>query len=214
MTCLTLYSFCRKITAIRHERHSHQHSNISDSDADSSASQQQSHQLPPNIIVSSRSIMPIRHQTHLAHSHADFGEYQLDGIPQPESYSQRQSLPVYDPSCNSSFPEYNQSVNRIPSLPDYSSYYVSEQYNPGVATFHMGPRPFQICHIPCDQHLREVLRSNPRNYSPVSKVSPVPDESYYVQQTTIYPVQNSPSVEQPPIVHFQQSACCMTLQQY
>jgi metal regulatory transcription factor 1 len=212
---------------VKHQRRSHQrgiHSSelddgdTSDSEGESPSTPQQSRQLHwPNTIVSSRSAMPVRHQIHRAHSFADFGQQHLDGYPLSHPYSHRHSLSGGHPAFNSPIPEHNPLISRAPSLPAHASYYVPEQNNPGVATLNTNPPPLQTYHVPRHQHSQEMLQSSPSSYSPVSRASPIPGESYYAQPPTqagSFAIRNSPVAEQQPVVQFQQLTHQLTQQQY
>ena len=186
-----------------HQRRSHQrgiHSSelddgdTSDSEAESPSTPQQSRQLQwaPNVVVSPRSAMPVRHQLHGAHSFADFGQQQLEAYPLPQQYDHRHSFSGGPQAFNSPIPEHNPLISRDPNLPAHSN---------------MNPPQLQTYRLPCHQQLQEVLQSDPSSYSPVSRASPIPGEPYYGQSTAelaICAILNFPLAEQVPAVQFQQ----------
>jgi hypothetical protein len=219
---LTLLSFCRKTTMVKHQRRSHQrgiHSSelddgdTSDSDSGESPSTPQhpgQMQWPQTLNVSSH-VMPHGHQIHRAHSFADFGQH-IDSF--PVQYGHRHTLSGGAHNFHHPIQEQHapppHMMHRAPSLPAHSSYYVPEQNNPGVATLNTNPTPIQTYQIPrqsMERHSQEIMQSSPSAYSSASRGSPVSQDSYYTHhpaQAATYALHNSSPVEQQPIIQYQQ----------
>ncbi|KAH8594799.1 hypothetical protein B0O99DRAFT_513465 [Bisporella sp. PMI_857] len=213
-----LKSFCRKTTMVKHQRRSHQrglHSSelddgeTSESDnGDSPSTPQHSSQIqwPQNTTITSHSAIQSNHQLQRAHSFADFGQH--DGFPVQPNYVHRHSVSG-NGSFHPSIPEHGQPqlINRAPSLPAHSSYYVTEHNNPGVATLNTNPPPLQTYHMPRHQPSQEMLLSSPSSYSSASRASPLPQETYYTHQgpqAATYALHNASPIDQQPMIQYQQ----------
>ena len=221
---LTLLSFCRKTTMVKHQRRSHQrgvHSaelddgDTSDSDAGESPStpQYSGHMQWPQTINASTHVMSNGNQLHRAQSFADFGQH-IDNFQVQLAYTHKHSLSGGGPNLNQPIQEHHdalpQNTHRAPSLPAHASYYVAEQSNPGMTTLNTNPTPIQTYQIPrgsMERHSQEILQSSPSTYSSASRASPVSQEPYYTHhpaQNATYTLHNSSAVEQQPLIQYQQ----------
>ena len=209
---------------VKHQRRSHQrgvHSSelddgeTSDSDSgESPSTPQHSSQMQwPQSVQVPQHALPHGHHMHRAHSFADFGHHQVDGYPvQQQSYGHRHSLsggPQHYTIHEHGLP--NPMMQRAPSLPAHSSYYVPEQNNPGVATLNTNPTPIQTYQIPRQMDRHEIIQSSPSSYSSASRASPVSQEQapYYTHhpaaQAATYALHNSSPIEQQqPMIQYQQ----------
>lgn len=213
---------------VKHQRRSHQHGihpselyggDTSDSEGESPSTPQQLRQLqfPPNAI-SSRSAMPVRHQLHREHFFADFGHQQSQPYPLPHRYGHGHNLSSGPQAFNSPIPEHNPLISRAPSLPAHSSFYVTEQNNPGVwATLGMNPLQYQTCQLSRQRQSQEMHQSSLSSYSLVLRASPL-GEPYYDQPTAQVArraIHSSPRAELMHAVQFQQPlAQSLAQQQY
>ncbi|CAD6503473.1 BgTH12-03137 [Blumeria graminis f. sp. triticale] len=210
-----LKSFCRKTTMVKHQRRSHQrgiHSSemddgdTSDSDSgDSPSTPQHSghmqwpHSLPLGPGVLSHGIPHHANPMHRSQSFNDFPH--MEGFPVNQAYNQRQG---FAHQFTPPLPDNETSMmNRTPSLPTHSGYYVTEHNNPGVATLNPNPPPVQT-YVPRHQiDAKEmVVHSSPTNSSPNSRASP---DGYYSNQSTHpnYSLHNSNQMESAPMMQYQ-----------
>jgi metal regulatory transcription factor 1 len=169
----------------------------------------------PQAVQLPHSAMPNGPQMHRARSFADFGHQQYDGLPIQQSYVHRHSLSG-NQNYSGPIPEQNHPnpmMNRAPSLPAHSSYYVPEQNNPGVATL----TPIQTFQLPRQAMERpETVHSSPSSYSSASRASPVSQEPYYTHhpaQAATYSLQSNSPVDHQPIIQYQQVPHHLTQQQ-
>ncbi|RFU34382.1 hypothetical protein B7463_g1931, partial [Scytalidium lignicola] len=220
-------SFCRKTTMVKHQRRSHQrgiHSSelddgeTSDSDSgESPSTPQHPGQIPwpQTVPMPSHAQVIHSHQLQRAHSFADFGHQQPEGYPAGYGNGHRHS--VSGGQQYAVIPENGQpmpAVHRPQSVQTNSSYYVSEQNNPGVATMNTNTAvPIQTYQVPrqqADSLPQETAHCSPSSYSSVSRASSTSQhDGYYTHQSTqsaTYALQNASPIDQPPMVpyHLQQ----------
>ncbi|KAG9249229.1 hypothetical protein BJ878DRAFT_92628 [Calycina marina] len=213
-----LKSFCRKTTMVKHQRKTHQQGvsssgleddETSDSDGeDSPATPQHPGQLqwPPTLPM--YPVVPHGgHQIHRARSFGDFGHQSMDNYATPQMYGHRHGISTKYHSTIDEHVRPRTIMQRAPSLPPHSSYYVPEHNNPGVATMNIVPPSIQTYHLPRHQRSQEMLQSSPSSYSSTSRASPTSQDSYYNQhavQSATYALHNTSPVEQHPMVQYQQ----------
>lgn len=208
---------------VKHQRRSHQrgiHSSemddgeTSDSDAgESPSTPQNAGQIPwqQAVPITGHLQPPHGHQLHRAHSFADFGHHHTEAYPAAFGNSHRHS--VSGAQQYAVVQDNGQPipvVHRPPSVQTNSSYYVSEQNNPGVATMNTNPtvslQNYQIPRQQADGMPQEAAHCSPGSFSSVSRASSTSQhDGYYTHQSTqnsAYTLQSTPPLDQPQMVPY------------
>ncbi|KIM94755.1 hypothetical protein OIDMADRAFT_88812, partial [Oidiodendron maius Zn] len=217
-----------KTAMAKHQPHSRQRSinsseldNAKSSDSDGgefpTALQQSLQALwPPNVVISTRPAMPLRHRLHFDDSFAILTQENDKPLPVP-AYGYRHSRHGGAQTDNMPISEhihYNPFTVLRPSRAVYSPFYAPGQHNAGVPIVGTTPTPIQTDHLFLQQP--EIIQSCQDAYSPISRARTIvqgPYHAHWVAQAASYALLNPPPAEQAPVTQFQQSACHLAQEQ-